>query len=95
MKVAAITEHGSDKEKVKAAFADHRVYLRKFLDNGQLRAAGPLADDAGSLWILEVQTIEEAESIVKDDPFFAAGVIESWKIRPLAYWSAQAAKGSK
>ena len=94
MKVAAIIEYTGNKEQVSAMHHAHREYLRQFLENGQLRAAGPLADDAGALWILEVQTVEEAEKIIKDDPFVAAGVMVSWQLRPLAYWSAQAARGA-
>ena len=51
MKVAAIIEYGPDKEQVKAHHSKHGEYLRRFLGNEQLRAAGPLADDAGALWI--------------------------------------------
>ena len=93
MKVAAIIEYNGNKEQVKAIHQAHREYLRQFLENGQLCAAGPLADDTGALWVLKVDTVEEAEKIVKGDPFVAAGVMVSWRIRPLAYWSAQAAKG--
>ena len=94
MKVAAILEYLADRGKVKANFAEHRAYLRTFLENGQLRAAGPFAGDAGALWVLEVETVEDAEEIVKGDPFVAAGVVVSWQIRPFAYWSAQEAKGT-
>ena len=93
MKVAAIIEYLQDKEKIKATFQEHRMYLRTFLENGKLRAAGPFADDAGTLWVLEVETVEEAEDIIKGDPFVSAGVFLSWKIRPFAYWSAKESKG--
>lgn len=95
MKFAAIIEYGADKDRLKATHAAHRTYLRTFLENGQLRAAGPFADDAGVLWILDADTAEAAEAIVKGDPFGAAGVITSWKVRPVAYWSAQEAKGAR
>lgn len=93
MKVVAIIEYLQDKEKINATHAEHRVYLRQFLENGQLRAAGPFGDDSGALWILEVETVKEADEIVQGDPFVAAGVLLSWKIRPFAYWSAQQSKG--
>ena len=94
MKVVAIIEYTGSREQEQATHKAHREYLRQFLTNEQLRAAGPFADDAGALWVLEVETVEEAEQIVKEDPFVEAGVIVSWKIRPLAYWSALAAKGA-
>ena len=94
MKFVAVIEYG-DKEKVRALHLAHREYLRQFLENEQLRAAGPFADDEGALWVLEAETAEAAEKIVKGDPYVEAGAIVSWKIRPLAYWSAQQAKGSR
>jgi uncharacterized protein YciI len=94
MKFVAIIEYG-DTERVRAFQPVHREYLRRFLENEQLRAAGPFADDAGALWVLDAETAEAAEEIVKGDPYVEAGAIVSWKIRPLSYWSAQQAKGSR
>ena len=94
MKVAAIIDYAQDKEKVQAIFPEHRVYLRTFLENGKLRAAGPLAEDAGAIWILDVETVAEADEVVKGDPFHTAGAIVGWKVLPLAYWSAKEARGS-
>ncbi|WP_263384841.1 YciI family protein [Granulicella arctica] len=94
MKFVAIIEYG-DTEKVRELHPVHREYLRRFLENEQLRAAGPFANDEGALWVLDAETAEAAEEIVKGDPYVEAGAIVSWKIRPLAYWSAQQAKGSR
>lgn len=95
MKFAAIIEYGGDKERLRAKYPAHRTYLRTFLENGQLRAAGPFADDAGALWVLDADTAEAAEEIIKGDPLIDAGVITSWRIRPIAYWSSQEAKGAR
>ena len=95
MKFAAIIEYGDDKDGLLANHSAHQAYLRTFLDNGQLRAAGPFADDAGALWVVDADTDEAAEAIVRGDPLVAAGVITSWRIRPIAYWSAQEAKGAR
>ena len=95
MQFVAIIEYGGDKGALKASHSIHRTYLRNFLENGQLRAAGPFADEAGALWVLEADTAQAADTIVKDDPLVAASVITSWEIRPLAYWSAQEAKGAR
>ena len=95
MKFAAIIEYGDDRAGLKANHPDHRAYLRTFLENGQLRAAGPFTDDAGALWVLDADSPEAAEAIVRGDPLVGAGVITSWKLRPLAYWSAQEAKGAR
>ena len=95
MKFVAIIEYGDDKGALRTNHPAHRTYLRTFLANGQLRAAGPFADDAGALWVLDADTAEAAEEIVKGDPLVGAGVITGWKIRPIAYWSAQEAKGAR
>ncbi len=95
MMFAAIIEYRDDKDLLKAHHPVHRTYLRTFLENGQLRAAGPFADDAGALWILDAETAEAAEEIVKGDPLVEAGVMTGWRIRPIAYWSAQEAKGAR
>ena len=92
---AAIIEYSNNANEVKALHSVHRQYLRSFLENGQLRAAGPFAEEAGALWVLDAETLEEASDIVKGDPYVEAGVIVSWQIRPLSYWSAQEAKGSR
>ena len=95
MLFAAIIEYSDDKGGLQASHPAHRAYLRTFLENGQLRAAGPFADEAGALWVLEAASAEAAEEIVRGDPLVGAGVITSWKIRPFAYWSAQDAKGAR
>ena len=95
MSFAAIIEYGEDKVKLKAMHPAHRAYLRTFLENGILRAAGPLAEDAGAIWVLDTESAVQADEIVKGDPFTAAGVIVSWSIRQFAYWSAREAKGAR
>lgn len=95
MHIAAIIEYSKDASKVKDVWPAHRQYLRTFLENGKLRAAGPFSGDAGALWILEVDNVEEADAIVKADPFVEAGAITEWKLRTLAYWSAKECRGAQ
>jgi uncharacterized protein YciI len=66
MKFAAIIEYGSDNNSLKASHPAHRAYLRTYLENGQLRAAGPFADDAGALWVLDAENAEAAEQIATE-----------------------------
>ena len=51
-----------------------------------VKAAGPFLDDAGnpagSLIIIEADSMQEAENIAGQDPYRAAGVFESVEIRP-------------
>lgn len=94
MKFAAIIEYSLDKKAVKDVFPEHRKYLRSLLEGGQLFGAGPLADNAGALWVVEAETLEHAEQLIRDDPSHAAKVFVKWQIHPLAYWSAKEAKGA-
>ena len=83
MKVIAIMDYIEDKEKIEVTWPAHRRYRQGFLEDGRLRAAGPFQNESGALWTLEVDTIEEAERIVRHDPFVVEGVCVSWKLRPL------------
>ena len=85
IKVAAIIEYTQDQGKVKDHFPAHRLYLRQFPENDQLCAAGPLAEDAGAIWVLDLDSVEDADNIVNGDPYYKAGAIVDWKIRKLAY----------
>ncbi len=94
MKFAALIHHDPNRSDVQAVFPKHRRYLRSLLEGGQLLAAGPLANDAGALWIFEAETLEAADAMIRADPSHAAAVFLKWEIHPLAYWSAKAAKGA-
>ncbi len=72
-----------DKEKLQVTWPAHLLYRQGFLEDGRLRAAGPFADEFGALWTLEVETVDEAETIVKGDPLAEAGVCVSSKLYPL------------
>jgi uncharacterized protein YciI len=93
VKVAVTIEYLPDTARLHDVFRHHREYLRTVLEKGHLRAAGPFDDDSGALWVLDVDTVDEAEQIVKGDPAVEAGVFTSWDIRPLSYWSAQKSTG--
>ena len=93
MKIVAIIEYVGDKQKLKINWKLHRQYLRTILENGQLLGAGPFGDDSGALWILNVETTEEADGIVRGDPLVAENIIVNWKIRPFAYWMAKESQG--
>ena len=82
MKFAAIIEYSHDVGKVSAARPAHRAYLTSLLESGQLFASGPFTDGSGALIIYEADGPEAADALLHADPFHAAGVFLSWKIRP-------------
>jgi uncharacterized protein YciI len=82
MKFAAVIEYTPDREKTEGARPAHRQYLRDLLAKGQLAVAGPFTDGPGALIVYEVATAEEAEALLKADPFCQAGVFVRWQVRP-------------
>ena len=93
MKFVALIEYNENADQMGTAGPRHHDYLHGLLDSGQLFAAGPFAEKAGALWVYEAETLEQAEDKVRDDPYNAAGVFSTWRIQPLAYWSARLHKG--
>ncbi len=82
MKFAAIIEYSRDKARVDAIRPVHRQYLASLKERGQLVASGPFTDGSGALIIYEAPTPEEAEAILRGDPFHANGIFLSWQLRP-------------
>jgi len=82
MKYAAMIEYITDKEKLRSVRPVHRHSLASLLASGQLAASGPFLDDWGALIIYEANSPEEAESLLRADPFHAAGIFVKWTIRP-------------
>jgi uncharacterized protein YciI len=82
MKFAAIIEYSQDQEKVQALRPVHRQYLKQLLEKGQLVAAGPLTDGSGALIIYEAGTRDEAEQLLRGDPFHANGIFLQYQLRP-------------
>lgn len=82
MKYAAIIEYISDAEKVQSIRPTHREYLQSLKMQGRLAASGPFSDGSGALIIYEADSPEQAEDLLRNDPFYQAGVFVSWSIRP-------------
>lgn len=60
----------------------HLQHLERVRNQGQLVCAGPFSDKAGSLVIIEAQTMEEAEMIANGDPYLTHGVFERVEVHP-------------
>jgi uncharacterized protein YciI len=81
MKFAASIEYTPDKAKIAAVRPAHREYLTTLLQTGRLAAAGPYTDDSGALIVYEADTPEQAEALLKADPFHAGGVFVRWTLK--------------
>lgn len=82
MKFAAVIKYSQDAEKVARVRPAHRQYLTSLLQTGKLFASGPFTDDSGALIIYEAETLQQAEEILKADPFHGSGIFLSWDLRP-------------
>jgi len=82
MKFAAVIEYSQDKAKVQEIRPAHRQYLTGLTASGKLAASGPFTDDYGALIIYEAATREEAEALLKADPFNQHGIFVSYVMRP-------------
>lgn len=82
MKFAALIEYTSDKEKIAAVRPEHRRYLSELIATGRLAISGPTLDDWGAIIVYEAENQEQAENLLRADPFHAAGVFVRWTWRP-------------
>jgi uncharacterized protein YciI len=82
VKVAAIIEYAQDHEKIQQIRPMHRQYLKSLLEAGKLAVSGPFTDDSGALIVYEAATKEEAEQLLREDPFCKNGIFVRWQFRP-------------
>ena len=81
MKFAAVIDYIADQHKIESVRPSHREYLRGLIAKGQLAISGPFTDAPGALIVYEANSAEDAEALLKADPFHAAGVFVRWTIR--------------
>jgi uncharacterized protein YciI len=58
-----------DAEKSKEIRPQHIEYLKKMKDEGKIFLNGRFPDGTGGLVVYQAETLEEAESYAKNDPF--------------------------
>ena len=61
---------------------DHLAYLKSLNEAGTVVLAGPVGDGSGAMMVLNVDSEEEAMTVVKGDPYTAAGVGVDHVLRP-------------
>lgn len=62
---------------------EHIEHLRGLSRRGRLLLCGPFADDSGAFLLLETDSMEQAESIVRDDPFIRREYYRSFEVHEL------------
>lgn len=70
------------REKRPGARPDHLAYWKDWDDAGKIVIAGPLTDFAGSMFLVEVDSEEEARTKMEADPYIAAGVFARVECHP-------------
>jgi uncharacterized protein YciI len=81
MKYAALIQYTPDAATIAAARPAHREYLTRIKAADKLVMSGPFEGDVGALIVYEAESPEEAENLLKEDPFCKHGVFVSWNIR--------------
>ena len=60
----------------------HLDRLKKLNEQGKLICAGPFTDKAGSLIIIEADSLGEAEMFAREDPYVLEGVFQHTEVHP-------------
>jgi uncharacterized protein len=79
---AAICKYTTDTDTIARTRPSHREYLTGLQAENKLVISGPFVGDAGGLLVYEAESPEEADKLVREDPFAIEGVFVSWEIRP-------------
>jgi uncharacterized protein YciI len=61
---------------------DHLAYMQSLNSEGKVVLAGPVGDGSGAMVVLHVDSEDEAQTIVKGDPYTVAGVGADHVLRP-------------
>ncbi len=69
-------------EEIEKSTEDHRAYLRKLKSAGKLVASGPFVPRMGGLLLLECESREQLDYVLRGDPFNLRGLaaydIKQW-----------------
>lgn len=60
----------------------HLERLNELNKRGKLICAGPFTDKAGSLIIIEADSLAEAEAFAREDPYVLEGIFERTEVHP-------------
>ena len=84
MRFLAMFEDIADGSAIRAVHTEaHQAFLRQH--KGKLRLAGAVQEivggpAVGGVWVFDVETRDEADAIVRQDPFFINGLRASYKL---------------
>jgi uncharacterized protein YciI len=77
-----VMDYCEDKQRLASVRPRHRDYLRALIGAGKVLSAGSFVpEDDGGLFLYEAPSHEEAEKMVRDDPYVLDGVAVTFKLR--------------
>ena len=83
MKFAILGFDGPDGQaKRKVHRPAHLEKIDALSEQGRVILAGPFTDQAGSLIVIEADSLEEAKQIAGDDPYTVNGVFDRVEVHP-------------
>ena len=82
MKFANIISYVADDKKIQEVRPLHRDYAQKLRNEGKIVVAGPFRDGTGALIVYEADSLQDAEALAANDPFFKEGVWTRYEIHP-------------
>ena len=60
---------------------EHAAFIDKLVDDGFILMGGPLADEGGSLLILNAEDEHQVRAKLKNDPWFAHGILQLQSVK--------------
>ncbi len=66
---------------IAASRQGHSRLMARLKEQGKLFCAGPFADFGGAIFIFEVDSRDEVQRIVQEDPYVANGFVTKYEIR--------------
>jgi uncharacterized protein YciI len=82
MKFTSYIKYAAAPALIAASRAQHRAHLAALLEQGKLVLAGPFTDDSGAMLLFEAEHLQQVQSWIEADPFFAAGIFTEIDTRP-------------
>ena len=83
MKFVILGWDGPDGQKLRPIHRpEHLERLQGLVTQDRLICAGPFGDHTGSLIIIEADSLQDAESFAREDPYVRHGIFERFEVHP-------------